>query len=317
MTDPEQQSIFFAGRLYIGENPGVLFYPVTLAFNSTFVTLTLGLVALGHYTVWRKRVTSPPLQALHFWLLVAYAVLFTIQMSTGGKRYGRYILPTHLVLEVLAAVGLVGLIDLVRSALRNRGTRLVGALPVLLIGLAIGLQALVTLPFAPDYGAHHNYLLGGNQVAVRMMEIVERNEGMLFVGDYLSRQPGADSQRLVAWFPVYGSALQYFPGEVERGTATSEGDYYVFGLATMQRQHRPEDWEAQWNALREKPPRVVVSYDGVEFVWLYAAQAAETEQPVVLRRGWMGFTGVAWAWTVGMAVALAWALRSASEGASV
>jgi hypothetical protein len=220
-------------------------------------------------------------------------------------------------MEVLGAVGLVGLTGLLQQAVVDQRPRLARALPGALTGLAIGLQAMVALPFAPDYGAHHNYLLGGNQVAVRMMEIVERNEGMLAVGDYLSRQPGADSQRLVAWFPVYGSALQYFPGEVERGTAASEGDYYVFGLATMQRQYHPEGWRSKWNALREEPPRVVVSYDGVEFIWLYAAQAAETGQTVELRRGWAGFTGVAWAWTVGMAATLAWALRSTSEGASV
>jgi len=316
VSNPVPQSIFLAGRLYVGEDPGPLFYAVTLAFNSTFVTLTLGLVALGFYTVWRKRVTSPPVQPLTFWLLVAYAVFFTIQMSLGGKRYGRYVLPTHLAMEVLGAVGLVGLTGLLQRAVADHRPRLARALPGALAGLAIGLQALVTLPFAPDYGAHHNYLLGGNQVAVRVMEIVERNEGMLFVGDYLSRQPGAASQQLVTWFPVYGSALQYFPGEVEQGTAASEGDYYVFGLATMQRQYRPERWEARWNALREKPPRLVVSYDGVEFIWLYAAQDAETDQTIVKRRGWAGFTGMAWAWTVGMAATLVWALRSTSEGAT-
>jgi hypothetical protein len=162
---PHGQPIFFAGQLFSEHAPGPFFYPVTLAFDTSFITLTLALVGVGHYTIWRRR-TRPPLDGVAFWLLMAYAACLTLGMSLAGKQVGgRYLLPVHLVLELAAAIGLVGLVYLAtRSA--GRGRR--WARPLFSVGtivLVVLLQALVALSYAPDYGAHHNHLLGGNRVA--------------------------------------------------------------------------------------------------------------------------------------------------------
>jgi hypothetical protein len=297
---------FFAGRVYVDERPSIFLYPVTLAFNSTFLTLTLSLVALGHYTLWRRR-GRPPLRPVSFWLLVAYAFFFTLQMAIGAKQDERYVLPVHLALDVLAAVGLVGLVELVRQAASSRHVRLARASGAL-IGLAVGLQMLVALLYAPNYGAHHNHLLGGNRVAVKMIEIMAQNEGVDYVADYLGRQPDVASLRLGISPTLGDSVAQHFRGKIIVGMPP-DADYYLFNVAAIQRRFNPEQWEATWEAYRDQPAQVVVIFDGAECMWLYAAQPDESVPGVVIRRGGIGLVGLAWAWTAALLAVLVWALR--------
>jgi hypothetical protein len=83
----------------------------------------LALVALGHYTLRRKR-GKLPLQPITFWLLVAFAFFFTLQMTLGASQHSRYVLPAFVILEVLAAVGLVGLAHSLEQVLAGRDPRL-------------------------------------------------------------------------------------------------------------------------------------------------------------------------------------------------
>ena len=77
----------------------------------------------------------------------------------------------------------------------------------------------------------------------------------------------------------------------------------------LQRQIDTENWKPAWEHYRDQTPQAVVRFDGVEYLWLYASQPARSGLPVVIERGWNGFIVVAWLWTVGLVVALAWALR--------
>jgi hypothetical protein len=307
ITTPHINPRFFAGRLYYDERPGILFYPVTVAFNETFLTLPLVGVALGHYTLWRKRV-RPPLPPTVFWLLVAYPVFFTVQMTLGAKQTARYILPVHLSVAILAAVGLIGLIDLVRETLTSRGKRAPRALPAVLIGLTVGLQALVTLPFAPDYGAHHNYLLGGNRAAANMVEMLGENEGICYATDYLNSQPNSRALQVGMTPPLKDSADQYFAGKIEE-RVSPDLEYYAFSLLALRRRLEVEAWQPAWEAVQGYPPELVVSYDGVDHLWLYAVKPNPSAKTIHVRRGWIGFVGVAWAWTLAMLATLVWALR--------
>jgi 4-amino-4-deoxy-L-arabinose transferase-like glycosyltransferase len=310
VVDAHRNPRFFAGRIYTHTTPSKFFYPVTFAFNETFLTLPLVVVALGHYTLWRKRV-RPPLPPTVFWLLFAYPAFFAIQMTLGAKRTERYILPVHMPVVILAAVGLVGLIDLVQKALAQRGKRVPEALPAVLVGLTVGLQALVTLPLAPDYGAHHNYLLGGNRAAVGMIEVLGENEGIRHVTNYLNGQPDPEATQVGVTQPLKVSVEQYFAGGIEN-SLLPDTEYYIFSLTALQRHLRIDEWESAWEAVQGQPPELVVSYDGVEHLWLYAMKPTPATETVRIRRGWIGFVGVAWAWTLALLVTLVWALRRVS-----
>jgi hypothetical protein len=309
VLQPHPMPRFFAGQLHTGERPNILFYPVSLAFNSTFVTLTLSLMAIGFYTVLRRRI-RPPLRPTLFWLLAAYAGFFTLQMTIAAKQTPRYVLPVHLALDVLAGVGGVGLVDLMRRAATVRPGRLAGAPISALAGLVIGLQALVALAYAPHYGTHHNHLLGGNRVAVKVIEIMLQDEGLVYVAEYLNRQPDAESLRVgtPSWRLFIALKLQSFPGKVLEGMAP-DADYYLFDRDDLQRGIQPDMWEAAWETYRSRPAQVVVTFDGVEYLWLYAVEPAEPGEQIVIRRGGIALVGLAWAWAVGLSALVAWAIR--------
>jgi len=308
-TVPHPHQTLFAGRLYHGEQLTVLFYPTAMAFRSTFVTLTLGLVALGGYTIWRRRARLP-VPPVSFWLLVAYAVFFVVQMSLSAKKIVRYVLPTQAATEILAAIGLVWLVSLLQAAVQEKRPRVGRRLPAMLIGLAIGLQALVTLPFAPDYGAHFNYLLGGNRVAVRMIPIMEQNEGIMYVGEYLGRQPGVEGVTVAVSYRSGAFSLrQYFPGDIlPEMSPDAAYEYDLFYTIADQRQRYTVGAEAAWQTQKANTPALVVRFDGVDYLKLYqkGGSAKETE---VVRRGWSGLIALAWIWTVALAGTLVWALR--------
>jgi hypothetical protein len=314
-TVPHPHQTLFAGRLYHGEQLTVLFYPTAMAFRSTFVTLTLSLVALGSYTIWRRR-AKLPIPPVAFWLLVAYGVFFVMQMSLSAKKIVRYVLPTQATTEILATIGLVWLASLLQAVVQNKRPKVGHRLPATLIGLAIGLQALVTLPFAPDYGAHFNYLLGGNRVAVWMLPIMEQNEGITYVGEYLSRQPGVDELAVAVSYRSGAFSLrQYFPGDIlPEMSPEAAYDYDLFYLIADQRQRYTVGAKAAWQAQEANTPALVVRFDGIDYLKLYPTGVSATETEVV-RRGWSGLIAAAWIWTVALAGVLAWALRRGQAAA--
>lgn len=309
LLNPHIKPRFFFGQVYEDVTLPV-YYLVALALNSSFLTLPLVLIALGHYGLWRRCVDLP-LRPRVFWLLLAYACFFTLQMMLGSKQTERYTLPAHLALEILAAVGLVGLIGLLQRAIHAQHARLAGALPAILITLTVGLQAVAALPYAPAYGAHQNHLLGGNRVAVKLIELMDQNEGLIYAAEYLSQQPNPELLRLGSPRPHHPSLLQYYSGQWADGPL-DEMDYYLIGLRTVQRQFPPLDWVDALEALKGQPPQVVVRYDGVEYVWLYKIHPLEPVQTLVVRRGGIGLVGLAWVWTLATLAALLWALRRVS-----
>ncbi len=97
---------FFLGRV-LWEDPGPLFYGVTLLFRTSEVELTFLAVAMVLGTAHlrrRRRLSETGVDAL---LLLAYAVFFLAGMCLGAKKMPRYILPALLALDVLAATGIV------------------------------------------------------------------------------------------------------------------------------------------------------------------------------------------------------------------
>ena len=155
---------FFLGRAM--DDPGPLFYPVTLLFRTTPLTL-LGVAAAFCFWIKEQNVQNMTLEGSHLQRLIdlllgkgedretrsrklsllslwAYLFAFALFMTLGDKKFDRYILPIYPMVEILAALGLCRLGALV---VKRVGTTLLGN-SVSAFGLAMAaiLQAGFALP---------------------------------------------------------------------------------------------------------------------------------------------------------------------------
>lgn len=299
---------FYGGTIEDFTHPPVLFYPAVMAFHSTFVTMSLTIAGLGVYLFWggRSRLRVKP---LIFWLVVGYVFFFTLQMTIASSQSNDYILPAHLMLIILAALGAISVATLLNEVLEDRGKQLASALSWGTVATVVGLQALVALPYAPNYGAHSNHLLGGNRVAANVIEIGRNSEGIPMIASYLASLPDAENLQVGSTKPANKTLNQIFPGEIKR-TLRSEDDYHVFGIGTMQRDKEPERWEGAWQQYAGVPPQMMVVFDGVPFAWLYDPTPPDALEPIVIRRGGgTPYIVLAWVWTVALLGTVVWALR--------
>ena len=169
---------FLLGRRYLDARPPLTFYLWTFLFKSTFVTLSLAIVAVGHYSLWRKRVTAP-VTVITFWLMVAFIIFFIAEMTIGAKQIPRYILPAMPMLSIIASIGAVGMVNLLqRGFSTDLWKRTALAVPI----VAVGLEALIAFSYAPDFAIPNNHLLGGSQVAQHVIELMDNAESSNYVG---------------------------------------------------------------------------------------------------------------------------------------
>jgi len=243
---------------------GPFYYLVNGAFKLS-VLATLGLVAwVGLAATRRRRVSS-----LEVWLL-AFAVLFTIFMTLGGKRSNRYILPAWPALYLLAAIALSQMangkfqisnnksqISNLKSQISNLKSQIVNYSVLLL------LLILPTLAFHPYYLTYFNPLLGGPLVAPRLVKI-GWGEGLDQVGRWLDEQPDAHSLRVGSY---YASALApFFPGKIRE--VTDDGlDYVVLYVKQVQEGYPLPSILRYFEA---EEPVQTVWLDGIEYAWVYA-----------------------------------------------
>ncbi|MDQ2996004.1 MAG: hypothetical protein M3R61_02945, partial [Chloroflexota bacterium] len=112
-AQPHMLGNFFLGRE--DDAPGLLFYPAALALRSTPWTL-LGLLLLPF--VWWRNASASPQQSesqstaasrRSLAALVGFVILFVAAMSVFPKKFDRYMVPAFPALDVLAAVGLLGI----------------------------------------------------------------------------------------------------------------------------------------------------------------------------------------------------------------
>ncbi|NDJ51450.1 MAG: hypothetical protein GYB68_00020 [Chloroflexi bacterium] len=295
---------FYAGGVYFEERMPISFYPVMLLYQASFVTLGLLIIGLGLYLAqlarpraqdWRSRL---PVKPQVFWLLAAFVLFFTIQMTIGAKYDKRYILPAQAMLEPLAAIGLAGLIGLLGAALANHHERLLRSIPALLLTLALGMQALAVLPYFPDFGSHRNHLLGGNQGAVGVVPLMGQNEGVIDVARYLHQHQRIDFVGVS--YPFHFSLPQYYAGQVERAYP-EQADLHLASRIVRERFMDSEQWIPVLVPFErgETAPRLIVSYDGVDYLWLFGNPAdPASADPLRINRGGAGLTVLAWLWWV-------------------
>jgi len=314
-ASPHERGNFFLGK--VGQDPGPLFYPVALLFRLTPLTL-LGLVSpllllLGlsskAYRNWRRipnrpradprwRSASPQghgegdeaedrwrvLQKLALW---AFILLYVLFMTTGAKKFDRYLLPIFPVFDILAALGLLALIEFVvatlvarvpgrlKSSLRNHDPlRLRFRISVLGLGLVLLLQGGFALPHYPHYLTYYNPLLGGIRQAAQTL-LVGWGEGYEQAVRYLNQKEDAAHLRVATWYAKQCMG-PFFEGQAHKLNVNGQEpigvvpwydtDYVISYINQVQRDIPNL---ATVSFFRSQQPEYVVHIKGLDYAAVY------------------------------------------------
>jgi 4-amino-4-deoxy-L-arabinose transferase-like glycosyltransferase len=298
-----------AGNFYLGEPvaaPGWLYYLFVLALRATPLTL-LGLVLMPlalrrtngdrpfAATQGRRTATDPSLQLRAgerrptsspdgqwsvvggrwsnerrtLLALLAFVLLFGLMMSIEPKKFDRYLLPIWPSLEILAAVGLMSILDL-RFAildLRFAQSRIINQKSKMLLGLAIlGLVANLAW-YHPHYLAYYNPLLGGGAMAERVM-LVGWGEGMQQVGAWLRERPDLKRGPVLSWIPpTLAPFVPAAPGVLDLRVSLLEqpSSYAVLYVRSVQRKESAVA-EAY---VRQTPPLYTLRMHGITYATIH------------------------------------------------
>jgi len=245
---------FFLGQ--ITNDPGPAFYLIAWAFRTTPL-VWLGLAAALIAPMVRPFRAHSALRSLATLLL--YAALFTLFMTTGAKKFDRYLIPAFLPLDVLAAVGLAQLVQALFTTVRRLWRWLViAAVGVLQLGLV--------LPYAPYYLSFYNPLLGG-PAGARQALLIGWGEGLDQAARYLNAKPGAAdlhvaTRHLSDFAPLFVGATDSLEDYNPAIT-----DYFVFYVGQIQRRLSADVLDRY---LDVEVPEHVVRMFGVDYAWIYA-----------------------------------------------
>lgn len=275
-TTAHDSPTLFLGQV-VQEDPGPLFYSVSLLFRTSEVVLVFLAIAaiFGIARLARRRRLSG--SGLDYLLLLAYAAFYLAQMSLGAKKMPRYILPSLLVLVVLAAAGVVAWARELAGGHRRVKLALM-ALPILA-------QAMLTLPRHPYYGTALNWIAGGPPAAARAILIGEEGEGYVELTTYLNAQPDAARLTVAAQLKhVFNQTFQGTTVEIDDRPA----DYLAFHRNYTARDYKVAEWGRLWERYAPRTPVREMSFDGVPYAWLYPKLApdARPERAQKVRLGY-------------------------------
>jgi hypothetical protein len=258
---PHQKGSYFMGQPVA--DPGASFYAIVTLFKTTpVIWVGLGLSLAWLVVGWRRHKTGEAWYRAVL-VLLAFAVLFGLLVTYGGKKQDRYILPAFPALMALAALGYSHL-----PAMLGRGW-----LQNSLIPAVVALQLIFVLPYHPYYFTYYSPLLGGGQAAARTIP-VGWGEGLDQAAAWLNQQPGAEDLAVVAWysttFEPYFKGRAIYKIEEEKISRTPKpglaADYVIFYVNQVQREI-PSVGALQF--FQAEPPAHTVTLNGTEYAWIY------------------------------------------------
>jgi 4-amino-4-deoxy-L-arabinose transferase-like glycosyltransferase len=285
------QGLIAAGRLEAGEGhangnfflgqpddaPGALFYPVALALRLTPWAM-LGVLLLPLALRLRR---SRPYERRALLLLGVFVLLFGALMTLSPKKFDRYLLPVFPAVNVLAAAGLLSIVDYAgkrgnvqskasqRSPDAGRMFNLQSAIWPSFVVAPVLLAALATSWwYFPHYLAYYNPLLGGGPTAQWALP-VGWGEGYDEARDWLNAQVETEPIAVAARSNAILGRRATFDIVGLDDLAPGPADfpnYVALYVSNVQRQRMTPG--AQWY-LDNATPAHVVRLHGVEYVWIY------------------------------------------------
>lgn len=240
---------FFLGRVV--DDPGILFYPVAYLFRATPATLAGLVMAAAAFPLRMTPFDRRPVRKTALVMLI-FALAFLVLMTIIGKKFDRYILPTFLSLDVVAALGWAALAQWIAAAVDRRrrstspqsakGTRATTAMVIALLVMLVALgplHGLLTALHFPYYLTYFNPMVGGTRRAPEVL-FTGWGEGLDQVGAWLDQQPTPDLLHVLSWY-YYGPLSYYFSGNatgVQYGSRMPwlDADYVVLYINQVQRE---------------------------------------------------------------------------------
>lgn len=235
---------------------GLLYYFRTLEFFSSpahFLIIILLPVAMFLKKVSIKKELIKEI----FWILLL-ALLFFLEMTVGAKKGDRYILPVFALFDVAVAV----VIFMFWNDFRKNKSRLL-AIFLILFAIFIGWQELTILKLFPHDLAYINPLTKNYFGEKRS----GWGEGLDLAADYLNKKSDAKNLKVASYYP--NEFAVKFVGETVSMNQFDEDsiDYVVIYRAMFE---RGDSYETDaLNEYKNKVPEKVISFNGVDFVWIY------------------------------------------------
>ncbi|GAC1649674.1 MAG: hypothetical protein NVS4B8_23420 [Herpetosiphon sp.] len=253
------------GNFFLGHAdaaPGWLFYPVAVAMRLTQWTL-VGVAGLVFAAV-RRRTPLPSMRVVV--VLLVFVLAFAGIMSAFPKKFDRYVLPVVPAIGVLAAVGLLSLLDWLPRWLPlfgGKGHLRGGWLPW---ALTLGLFVSTLVWYQPYELAYYNPLLGGGPVAAKTVP-VGWGEGLDEAGAFIAAQ-GTGCDVPVA-SPFQAVLARYVCNKVVilwEATQPTYRGYVVLYTNQTQAGNTPE---LTARLLGKERPLHVVRIHGVDLAFVY------------------------------------------------
>jgi hypothetical protein len=255
---------FFMGRAVA--DPGPLFYPVAVALRLTPWTLA-GLVAAAVGATLALR-ASPARIHLPLIMLAMFVALFSTMIGLAAKKFDRYALPIFPVLDIIAAAGLIWILDFRSQIFDVRDTQSKIKNLKSTIGWALVILVLATnlISYHPYELAYYNPVLGGGPAAARMIP-VGWGEGLELAGAFIAAQPDGAERPVATW---YRPALKPYISAplVPLGDVLQPGrvGYAVLYIDQVQRR----DDAAATDLLRSQlTPLYTVRIHGIDYAEVY------------------------------------------------
>ncbi len=231
----EGHLVYFLGQPTL--DPGPWFYLIVIPFRLSPVVLAGNVLSLLFFVPLFSRNLHPLTRRtlFHLWLFTVTLLLFG---NLSPKKQDRYLLPLFPFLNLLAAIGWIGFINLTLAWARQKYSDIKTAAFILQPSAFILLLFLHLLPaftYYPYYLTYFSPLFGGPTQAAEIT-LMGWGEGMEQAAAYLNTKPHAD-ELSVASTPSQ-TLLPYFEGTGENfytNDIALRADYVVLYLAQMQR----------------------------------------------------------------------------------
>ena len=207
--------------------------------------------------------------------LWAFILLYVLFMTTGAKKFDRYLLPIFPMIDILAALGLLALSGVVWEWVRRRFDRVLRfPTSALGLGLVLLLQAGFALPHYPYYLTYYNPLLGGIRQAAQTI-LVGWGEGYEQVACYLNEKEDAAHLRVATWYakqcigPFFGGQAYKLnvSGQEPIGVVPWYDTDYVVSYINQVQRDIPNS--ATVSFFLSQQPEYVVHIKGLDYASVY------------------------------------------------